>query len=179
MFRKSRLSATESGTPNRWSLAALMIPAFLAGCTVATPPTISSTLGSLPNGGTVQLAPFESDGTLRGAFGEALEQTFSEHGIVVEEGSATIAEFAIAARNASGGVADPAASTPDAIVWESLPRDSHWTDECEAIRLRATLVLLNRADSTLAYRGVAESDVCAYSQADLRALADTLVADAR
>lgn len=150
----------------------------LAGCAVATPAQITSTQGAMPTGVTVRMAASEADGSLRSAFAAALEQSLQAHGVTIETGGAMIAEFGIGARDASAGVANPAVSTPDNIVWESLPRESQWYDECEAIRLRATLVLLDRAEGTLAYRGVAESDVCSYSQADLRQLADVLVADA-
>lgn len=150
----------------------------LSGCAVTTPASIVSTDGELSQSAAIEMAPFEADGSLRAIFGAALRESLGNRAVAAGEPAPMIAEFAISARNAEGGIADPAGSTPSAIVWESLPDKSRWYDECEAIRLRATLVVLNRTDGSIAYRGVAESNVCEYNQADLRALADTLLADA-
>lgn len=152
--------------------------AMLAGCAVTTPVAITSTDGSLGPGSSVRLVPFESDGSLRSAFGPAVLEAFAAHNVTVQSGTSAIADFGIGVRPADTGVANPEASSEEAIVWESLPSESRWYDECSAKRLRATLVILSSADSSILYRGVAESDVCEYSQADFRALADALVANA-
>ena len=150
----------------------------MAGCAVTTPASITSTEGAMPAGSSVRMAASAPDGSLRTAFATALEQSLQTHGVVLDADGGMIAEFGIAARSAQTALANPDASTPEAIVWESLPAESHWYDECAVIRLRATLVLLDREAGTISYRGVAESDVCAYSQADLQQLANLLVADA-
>ena len=151
----------------------------LAACSVVTPASITSTTGQLPQGQSVQLAPFEQDGSLRAAFGQALVDAMAAQSIERLDGAPVIAEFAIGARDASAGLADPAASSDAAVVWESLPRDQSRFDNCEAQRLRATLVLLDRAGGEILYRGVGESDACAFGDQELVQLADTLIADAR
>jgi len=158
-------------------LAAVLV-ALLAGCSVTTPASVVSTTGQLPQGNPVQLAPYETDGTLRGEFGQQLENALIAQSIEVTGEAPVIAAFAIAMRDARSGVADPAASSADAIVWESRPRPGSMFDSCDAQRLRATLVLLERAGGEILYRGAGESTRCDHTETDLAELANALVADA-
>lgn len=127
----------------------------------------------------MQMAPFESDGSLRGNFGAALAEALAARSITTAQGAPIIAEFAIAVREAEAGIADPAGSTNDSIDWESRPRPRDWFDTCNATRLRATLLLLDRTEGTIRYRGVAETDDCNYDEVHLAELAEALVSDAQ
>jgi|GEM_PF-1832599 len=150
----------------------------LGACSVVTPATITSTTGNLPQGQSVRLAPFSEDGSLRAAFGQRLAEAMAAQSIQLEDGAPVIAEFAIGARDASSGLADPDATAGNTIAWESQPRDQARFDECEARRLRATLILLDRAEGNILYRGVGESDMCALGDQELVDLANILIADA-
>ena len=161
------------------AIALLVLPAALSACAVTAPVEITTTSGVLPPSSSVELAEFPTDESLRGRFGAALAEAMAEAAVRVDDGSPVIAEFAIAERSASTGTADPEASTPEAIVWSSEPRDSNWLDECEARRLSGTLVLLSRDDGSLLYRGVAEATDCAFDETHFDAMAQALVSDAQ
>ena len=156
-----------------------IVAALLAGCAVKTPVAITSTTGTVADAGQVTLAEAESDGTLRATFASALSDAFARHEVTLGEDSPLIADFALSERDAETGLVDPASSTEDAIVWTSRNRNRHLFDGCTARRLRATLVLLRRDGGEIAYRGVAETDLCESSEAMVEALADALVRDAR
>ncbi len=127
----------------------------------------------------MQIAPFEADGSLRAEFAGALADALSADSVIMTATAPIIVEFAISARDADAGIADPASSAADNIAWESRPRPRSRFDDCRAIRLRATLLLLDRAEGTIRYRGVAEKDVCDYTEPDLAELAAALVSDAQ
>lgn len=169
----------EAARSRRAVVAALALALMVGGCAVSTPVHIASTDGRLPAETAVQIAPFETDGSLRANFGAALADALAARSITTTQGAPIIAEFAIAARAADTGVADPSNSGADGIDWESHPRQRGRFDTCTATRLRATLLLLDRAEGTIRYRGVAEKDDCAYGQADLAELAEALVSDAQ
>ena len=162
---------------------ALLAASLLSACAVSTPVSIASTSGQLPPQAAVQVAPVEEDNSLRATFATALKNALASQ--IASLGSASnstapvIAEFAIAMRDAKTGVADPAESDAAAIAWESRPRNHHIFDNCSAQRLRATLVLLNREDGQMLYRGVGEADACNYSNAQMAELARALVTDAQ
>jgi hypothetical protein len=160
-----------------WATVGLAV--FLSGCTVSTPASIVSTQGRFPDHAEVQLAPYEADGSLRANFGRALSDALSADSVIMTATAPLIAEFAVSARAAETGIADPARSTGDNIAWESSPRARGRFENCHAIRLRSTLILLDRAEGTILYRGVAEKDGCSYSEADLNELAYALVRDAQ
>ncbi len=116
---------------------------------------------------------------MRGAFGKALTEAFRENDVQVSGDGQLIADFALAERNAQSGVADPAASSSENVIWTSQPRDRGLLDRCDARRVRATLVILDRASGEVTYRGVAEASDCAIDDEHITALARALVADAR
>lgn len=155
------------------------MPAVLAACAVTTPVDVTATLGALPGATSVEVAPFSDDDSMRDRFGTALTDAFADANVRVATDSPVIAEFAIAERSATSGVADPEASSDEAIVWSSEPRDNDLLDKCVARRMRGTLVLLSRTDGSLLYRGVAESTDCDFEDSHFAAMANALVADAR
>ncbi|KLI62811.1 hypothetical protein [Aurantiacibacter marinus] len=111
-------------------------------------------------------------------FGQILAEKLPGHSILLTDTAPVIAEFAISARDAGGGLADPAASTGDTVAWESRPRNRGRFDNCEAQRLRATLLLVSRVDGSVVYRGVGESETCAAGGQEMADLADILISDA-
>ncbi|MGB3167482.1 MAG: hypothetical protein WBA68_11980 [Alteraurantiacibacter sp.] len=152
---------------------------LLAGCAVNTPVAITSTTGAVGENGQVMLAEAEDGGTPRAIFASALSEAFTRHGVPLGNKAPLLADFALSERDAETGLVDPESSTEDAIVWTSRNRNRRLFDGCTARRLRATLVLLRRDDGEIAYRGVAETDLCESGEADIRALADALVRDAK
>ncbi len=164
--------------PVRRTLIAATLGFALTACSVVTPASITSTTGQLPQGQPLQLAPFPQDESLRGKFGQVLAEHMAAQSIILADDAPLIAEFAIGARGASAGLADPSTSTQDDVVWESPPRGRGKFDNCDARRLRATLILLNRAEGTVRYRGTAESNICDYGDQELADLAAVLINDA-
>ncbi|WP_340589200.1 hypothetical protein [Erythrobacter alti] len=158
-------------------LASVLAP-LLAGCTVTEPPSIISTMGRLPEGHAVQMPEVEADGSLRASFGRALDAALATHSIETTSEAPLVAAFAIAVRDGQTGVADPAASNAESVIWESTPRPNGLFDNCDGERLRATLVLLDRSDGEIVYRGVGESTECEIGEDDIVDLANVLVVDA-
>ena len=159
--------------------AVTLMTLSLTACAVTVPVNVTTTTGALPAGSSVELANYDRNESMRAHFGDALSEAFSSADIGLRGDGPVIAEFAIASRAADSGLADPETSTPENIVWRSQPRNPDWLDECNAMRMRATLVLLSREDGSLLYRGVAEAIDCDFSDAQYDAMADALVNDAR
>ncbi len=159
------------------ALGAVLAP-LLVGCTVTQPTSIISTTGQIPQGNAVQLPSIETDGSLRATFGRALDAAMAAQSIEITDDASVVAAYAVAVREARTGVADPAASTEEEVIWESQPRPGGIFDICDAQRLRGTLVLLDRASGEVVYRGVGESTSCEFDEAELVTLAEVLVADA-
>lgn len=157
--------------------AMLAIPLALSACAVGAPPSIVASDGSLSER-SVQLAPLEDNRGQRAEFAAAIERALGAHSVQLAHDAPLIAEFAIAERSATAGEADPEASSNETIVWTSEPRDHEFLDQCDARRLRATLVLIDGRDGSLAYRGVAEATDCEFDSAYLDQMATALVGDA-
>lgn len=153
--------------------------AFLAACAVATPFGISSTGNGLPEGVAMALNGSAEDGADRARLGEALAEAFTRHSVPLSDDARYLADYAISIRDAEGGLTASADATDeDAIDWDARPRKAQLFDGCDAQRLRATLVVLDRQTGSRVYRGEGAATACAFSDSDLGAFADRLVSDA-
>lgn len=148
----------------------------LAGCAVYQPASIQSPTTAALVVSSVEMPEVEQDGSLRSQWSSALEQSLRAQSINVQDGAPYIADFALAVREADTGIAETT-SKADQINWQSAPREGRFLDECSAKKLRGTLVLFDRTNGAITYRGESESDDCKFDRAALDAMASQLVAD--
>ena len=150
----------------------------LCACNVATPPRIAST-GMAGDHAIAFVRPEGAVG-LRANFAESLSDGLRDSGVTLSADGPLIADFSIAKRDAREGLADPAAQQEGvAVNWDSAPRNRRIFDRCSAERLRATLVLFDRTDGSVAWRGSGELEACTIGKAQVEAMANALVADMR
>ncbi len=153
----------------------------LASCAVTEPLTITSTGGEsgLARGVAVALNMPDDPSSQRGRFAEALGEAMAARSVQIADDAPLLADISIARGDASGGVingpGNPATSEQD---WIATPRRDRRFDKCEAERLRATLVLYDRASGAIAYRGSGTATQCGFADADIAAMAQGLVDDA-
>ena len=129
----------------------------------------------------VALAPVEDRSGLQRQFATALSEALTGQGLGLSPEARLIADFSVAQSAASAGIVRGEGATgPDAVDedWLTAPREKRRFDKCEAQRLKATLVLYNRTDGSVAYRGSGEAIECAFDEADLKQFAQALVVDA-
>ncbi len=161
--------------------ALLIVPSLgLAACAVATPVAVESTAPGYGSFSSVALQQAESGQTQRMAFADTLRRKFGDHAIVINADAPLLADYAISLRNSETGLAEPSdgAASAQGIDWHSAPRKGRLFDKCEAVRLRATLVLLSKTEGSVVYRGHGETNACNASESDFDRLAATLVDDA-
>lgn len=154
----------------------------LSACAVSTPLTIDSTAERSGTRGSViaLVMPEPSEPTFRREFASALANALAAQNIAVSDDGDLLADFAIASGSAAiGAQLTPNRENSDTAEtqWISAPRARKRFDECEAQILRGTLVLINRADGAMVYRGKAAMTECEFGQSDVDALAGALVAD--
>ena len=152
----------------------------LSGCAVSVPLTINSaTDESAARPAQIAIAmPDDSDETLKARFASALASAFDGQGITAGQDGALIADYSVSIASAEMGLrgADPS-SDPGSDGWIATPREPRRFDECDAMMMRGTLLLLDRADSSIAYRGQGTAIECEFDDAAVRDMADQLVAD--
>lgn len=154
----------------------------LTACAVSTPLTIDSTIERTGmRDATIALAmPDPAEPSIRRDFALALATALANQNVPVSDAGDLLADFAIANGSAAVGVQltpDRDAGDTAETRWISAPRTRERFDECDARVLRGTLVLINRADGAMAYRGKAAMTECEFGTADVDALAQALVAD--
>ncbi len=117
----------------------------------------------------------------RGRFAKALQDALAARSLTQADDAPLIADFSIARTAAAGGVAKgkgEAGKGKQAPDWIAAPRPDRRFDKCNAQRLRATLVLYDRASGAIVYRGSGVATECGFTDADLATLAQGLVDDA-
>ena len=153
---------------------------IVAACSVAEPLVVRSTLDA-PAANTAQIAmamPKGQDTAPIGQFANALVNSFENRGMVVAEDGALLADYGLAETPATIGVErTPTDISADDAVWISPARPAKRFDECEALELRGTLLLINRESGDVAYRSKAKAVDCEFGAAMIEAMADALVAD--
>jgi hypothetical protein len=120
----------------------------------------------------------EDADTRRAVFATALSAALASHDFTLDPAAPLIADYAIAESAASDGTLGGEPTGANSPQWLSQPRAKKRFDQCKPRRLRATLVLFDRASGAVAYRGSASRIECAFSQGDTIAMADALVKDA-
>ena len=162
------------------SAPAVLCALPLAACAVSSPLAISSTGEGAARGLSVTIEQPESASGLRGQFADALSAAFASQSVAVAKDSQLIADFSVSQAPAAAGVLSGKGDKPEIAPedWIAQPREKRRFDECEAQRLRATLVLYDRTTSTMVYRGTGSATECDFSEADFAAMADSLVKDA-
>jgi len=167
--------------PARLPRAAWLLPAlvFTAACAVSSPFTVNSTGTGVPAQASISLAGEETAGTHRASLHSALQRAFATEAVTLSDDGKYLADFSISIRNAEGGLTTSIEAKDEAeIDWETKPRDSRLLDGCDAKRMRATLVVLDRATGQRIYRGEGEATECDFSGDAMDGVARQLVRDA-
>lgn len=159
---------------------ALAVPALLSGCAVATPISVTSIGQGADQSQPLLLASDDTDTGLRAEFRAALAQALADHGFTQADTASQLADFSVSVRAADGGLTtkEGEAKSADQVNWTAEPKNSDWLDKCEPQRIRATLVIYDRANGDVRYRGEGEAIDCRFDAPFIRALADRLVRDA-
>ncbi len=159
--------------------AALLVP--MAGCAVSQPLEITSTGSGMARGASVTITAEDDAASERGRFAKALQDALAARSSTQADDAPLIADFSIARTAAAGGVINgkgEAGQGKQAPDWIAAPRPDRRFDKCNAQRLRATLVLYDRANGAIVYRGSGMATECGFTDADIAALAHGLVDDA-
>lgn len=154
---------------------------FLAfgGCAVASPFALQSTGSGVSSRAVVAMHVDAKAGSDRARLAAALQKAFADRSVAVASDGPLLADYAVSVTSAEAGLTTSITATDEsAIEWQASPRKSRLFDVCEPQRLRATLVLLDRASGALIYRGEGEATDCSFSEAALDDVAKVLVADA-
>lgn len=176
-------SSNTLGFPKRLRGACIAAAALaLTACAVSTPLTVESTVEPT---GTRDVAialsmPDQAEPAIRREFASALSDALANQNVSMSDAGNLLADFAIANGSAAVGVQltpDREAGDTAETRWISAPRARERFDECDARVLRGTLVLINRMDGAMVYRGKAAMTECEFGTADVDALAQALVAD--
>ena len=150
----------------------------LTGCAISSDLVVNSTGRSAAALTEIQLQTAEEDGSMRRTFAEALEAELLKQNVTFQENAPVIAEYSIAVRQADTAIADGSTASGEEIAWLSKGRKRRNLDRCDALRVRGALMLVDRASGAVIYKGSADVDTCAASDALVGSLATALVRDA-
>jgi len=162
----------------RSGIAACVALCF-AGCSVQSPPVVTTSVGNAPSSITeIHILEPDSDQTQRGQLYVALTQELADRGVAPSGSANLVADLAISVSPGTVGVyASEAGKTnaePDQLA---TTRKRRWYDSCEAVRIEASLAVYNRSDGTLQKSSDAESISCADSPLPVAELASVLADD--
>ena len=151
---------------------------MLPSCGVPPDITLSSSAAPVASITRISMPPEQDEGAVRAQFGSAVRSALQDRSVSLVEEAPLILEYSISARDAETGIADPLQPGAEDVTWQSDERKSRLFDGCDVTRLRAGLLLVERASGAVAYRGTGDMDTCAVSDTKVRQLAEALVADA-
>lgn len=158
---------------------ALVLTPLVAGCAVYSAPAIKDRTGKVAGLKEIAILAGDKDGKLRNRFREELQASFGSNGVKSVDTAETIGDFAISIipadatiASSKAGIAKPA--TPSDINIKSEPRRSYIFDGCEAVRIRASLVLFDRASGNLLQRSEGTADGCKGETPPTQELAELL-----
>ena len=164
------------------SIIATALAGLLSACAVSSPLQVTSNgAGAAPRSGVELPDLAEEPAEERRAFANALQRALVAQSVRVAAESPLLAEYSFSIGEATGGTVAgkgddvTAGAEPD---WIAEPRNKHWLDRCDAQRMRGTLVLFSRTDGSIVYHGEASQIACSFSDEDITALSNALVADA-
>lgn len=160
-------------------LCVLFAASTIPSCTVPSDITLSSVAEPVAAQGAVAMAQEDSEDGTRATFAAALRKSLQVSSVAIADDAPLILEFSVSQRDAETGIADPLAPGTRDVTWQSDERKSKLFDGCGVTRLRAGLLLVERASGTIAYRGTGDMDTCAVTDGQVRQLAQALVADAQ
>lgn len=151
----------------------------LGGCSVAAPFTVESSGIGLPQRVAVALPPMPAEGSDQARLAQALQRAFADSSVPVSPDGALVADYAVSVSAAEGGqTASVSATDAASVQWQARPRSARPFDRCQAQRMRATLLLLDRVSGELVYRGEGQAVECTFPDAAFASAAKALVADA-
>ena len=150
----------------------------LSGCSVSSPLSIESSASTSPAtmSAVAMQMPEEDAPAVTKTFASALANALASHNFNVGEDGRLLADYAISNGTAELGVQDKAAPGSEP-AWISVPRPSKTFDECDARKLRGTLMMLDSADGSVVYHGRAEMTECDFGEEEIGAVAEALAAD--
>lgn len=165
------------------ALLALLITPLIASCAVHSPPKIQHSTGNVVGISSITLLSSEGDKGGRTSFQKHLYNAFQVRGVSENENSSVIGDFAISALPGDMALASFQKETSrnndrPSIEVKSDARHAHLFDNCEPIRIRATLILLQRGTGKLIHRAESEAQACKDSTLPLANMADKLVHNA-
>ncbi|MGB7374605.1 hypothetical protein [Pontixanthobacter sp.] len=157
-----------------------MMMISLQACSINSAPVIERTGTGIARTSTVTLVG-ASETQTQSQFRAALERHFSSYGIAQTEAGSFVVDYSISARPAEIGLArdDADGKAAGEIDYVSIPRDNQFLQKCGPQRLRATLVIFDRASGALSYRGIREINLCDVSVTSIEEMAAALVKDAQ
>ena len=173
------IRASEAGKRSvRGGLVAILVLA-LGGCAVASPFVVESS-GSLATVRAVALPEEVPEGGQRAQLHRSLASAFANRSVTVSPDARYLADYSVSVRDAEGGLttSNSAAASEKDIDWKAQPRKSRLLDGCDAQRMRATLVLMDRQSGKMAYRGEGAATACSFSDSEIAQVARQLVDDA-
>ena len=163
---------------------------LLSACAVSSPLAVQSTRADVTaqNMQIVIALPDDGDQTIKARFAAALIGSLSSRGMATSPDGQLVADYAVSTGSAEVGVlssrggqssqsGEPSENGQDEPVWIAPPRPAKRFDECEAMVLRGSLLLIDRNTGIAVYRGTGTMTDCDFGDEDLRAMADGLIAD--
>lgn len=161
---------------NAKSAFLVAVPLMLSACSLAGNPSFEGYGPGLKTAASVSFHR-AGDGAHHTVYKQALERSFLGKGYSIAKDSTYVADFAISARSSDSAIAVVKDTDPD-VAYVSAARERRFLQECDGERLRATLIVFDRSDGSLAFRGMRETDLCEVTEAAISAMADELVASA-
>lgn len=152
------------------------LPAMLSACSLTGNPSLERYGPGLDSSASISLHSL-GQSSFHTAYKEALERSFHSKGFSLTRDSKYIADFAISARASDSAIA-VVKDTSQEIDYVSSSRERKFLQECDGKRLRATLIVFDRSDGSVAFRGIRESDVCEVTENAVSLMADELVTGA-
>jgi hypothetical protein len=157
---------------------------LLSACAVSSPLAVQSTRADIA-AQNMQIAialPDDGEQTLKARFAAALMGSVSSSRLAISPDGQLVADYAISTGSAEVGVlssqgGQSSENGQDEPVWIAPPRAPKRFDECEAMVLRGSLLLIDRNTGIAVYRGTGTMTDCDFDDDDLREMADGLIAD--
>ncbi len=163
---------------------------LLSACAVSSPLAVQSTRADIA-AQNMQIAialPDDGEQTLKARFAAALMGSVSSSRLAISPDGQLVADYAISTGSAELGVlssqgvqssqgGQSSENGQDEPVWIAPPREPKRFDECEAMVLRGSLLLIDRNTGIAVYRGTGTMTDCDFDDDDLREMADGLIAD--
>lgn len=151
----------------------------LSACAVDSPFAVSSTSNGTAARLAIAMAADERADPERSRLGDALRRAFADRSVRLADDGRYVAEYSLSWRDAEGGLTTSIdAVDAAAVAWQVRPRPRRMLDGCDAQRMRASLVLLDRQTGAMVYRGEGDSVGCRFDDQSVDQVAGALVSDA-